>query len=65
MSSRKVVVVMLVVLFALSVTAFAVVPAAQTESVRHDGVTMLAAWRFDFKTMLADPVCPGPQPNGC
>lgn len=65
MSARKLTAVLLIVLFAFSLGALAVLPAAPTNHIPEGVFTTLATWRLDVPALLADPTCPGSGTGGC
>ncbi len=61
---RKMVILTLLVLFALSLTASVVMP-APTQAAAKSGVTTLASLRFTEYDWLNPPECPSPIDPGC
>jgi hypothetical protein len=64
MSKRRVTVLALVVLLALSATVFAVLPTASSTPV-STGDTIAARMSHDPAPALFDQVCPDPNTGGC
>jgi hypothetical protein len=65
MSKRNVAVLALVILFALSVTAFAVATPKLTTGSDSGGVTTLASYRALTGKFVHPPQCPPNLPPGC
>jgi hypothetical protein len=66
MSKRNAAVLLLAVLFALSVTAFAVAPAMQSDPAPAEGQAVARLFIFgDEKPVDTPPECPSPGSPGC
>lgn len=64
MSKRKLFVLFLVVVFAFSVTAWAVMPAVGSDA--HSAPIKLGVIKvLDLRTVVNDPECPAPGVPGC
>ncbi|HEX3050287.1 MAG TPA: hypothetical protein VHP83_06515 [Aggregatilineaceae bacterium] len=63
---RKMVILTLLVIFALSLTASVVMPGSTTtHAAAKSGVTTLASLRFTEYDLLNPPECPSPIDPGC